>query len=92
MKFSNALDQIGNERAMLRIGSAREISLRFVQENVCIFFRLDLEIDQFAPDFDVIRLRIGFCTEYGDFAVNGHDSFRDQVFGCTARSDPGLGD
>ena len=92
MKLACALDEIGHQRTLLRIRSTREISFRLVQENVCILSRLDLKIDQFAADFDVIGFGIGFCTEHRDLAVHGHDTLGYQLFRGTAGSDPGLGD
>ena len=68
----------------------KQKALRFVQENVRILLRLDLEIDQFAADFDVIRIRIGFRSEHRDLTVNGHHAFGYQFFRSPARSEPGL--
>jgi hypothetical protein len=44
MKLAVALHKICHQWASLRIGDAREISLRLVQKNVCVLFRLDLEL------------------------------------------------
>ena len=90
MKFSNTFDEIRDERSMLRIGNAREISLRFVEENVRILFRRDLEIDELDANLDVICIGIRFRSELGDFAVDGYYTFLDDLFCPAARSDAGL--
>jgi len=92
MEFSLTLYQIGDERATLRIGHAREITLWFVEKDVGLFLIADLGVDKSAADFYVIRFGIGLGAELGDLPVNGNLAGLDNFFSRATRCDPGLGD
>lgn len=92
MELSLTFDEIGDKWPSLRIGHTREITLRFIQEDVRLFLRFELGVDQPASDFYVIGFGIGFGTELRRFSVDRHFTRFDNFFRGTARSDSRLGD
>ena len=93
VKFSMSLHKIRYERPPLRVGSARQISFRLVEENMYGLLIAQLGIDQLSVDLDVIRLGVRFGTELGDdLTVHGHHARRDELFRSATGRDPGLGD
>jgi hypothetical protein len=93
VQFSHSLDEIGYERTSLRIGCARQVAFRFVDEYVNAFSVAQYGVDQLAANLDVIGFGIGLCSKLGhDLAVDRHLAGRDQFLRRTTRSDTGLGD
>ena len=56
--------KLGNSRPTFGIGNTGKITLWFIQQHVDLFATLEMRVDEFAANLDVIFVRIGLSSEF----------------------------
>jgi hypothetical protein len=85
--------EVCDERAALRVGGARQVAARLVEQHVNLLTRGEARVDETAAHLDVVAHGVGLRAGFAhDLPVHGDLARRDHLLGVAARGDAGRGD